>query len=221
MRKLEAVFFDLDGTLVNTITDLANAYNNALEKFGLPKRNEAEYKYFVGDGSLNCTIRASNNSELAPQINSAALEYYGEHLVDYSEPYTGVYDALEVLVNRGIKMAVLSNKPDFATKKIINTGFPKDTFAIVQGKEEDMKLKPDPKHLLSMCEEMDVDPKNCVFVGDTNVDMQTASNANMVAVGVEWGFRTIEELEENGADVILEEPAEISSLPEIFETIDN
>ncbi|NMD38905.1 MAG: HAD family hydrolase [Christensenellaceae bacterium] len=221
MRKLEAVFFDLDGTLVNTITDLANAYNYALEKLSLPKQNEADYKYFVGDGSLNCAIRASNNSELAHEVHRIALEYYDEHLIDYSEPYTGVYDAIEVLLNRGIKMAVLSNKPDFATKKIINTLFPKGTFVLVQGKEDTMKLKPNPSHLLSMCEEMDVDPRNCVFVGDTNVDMKTANNANMIAVGVEWGFRTIEELEQHGADVILEEPAEISSLPEIFETLDD
>lgn len=216
MDKLEAVFFDLDGTLINTIGDIAYSYNKGLESMGLRQFSEQEYKQIVGRGSLNLCQNLTNHDEnLAQDLHKIGVNFYMDSYNKNSYPYVGLDDAIEVLKTRGIKLAVLSNKPNELTKKIIYSYFPKNTFEMVYGLRDGFKPKPDADFLLEMCRELDVDPKNCIFVGDSEIDMQTAHNANMLAAGVLWGFRP-EEITEDSCDVIIEEPADLASLPEIF-----
>lgn len=222
MDKLQAVFFDLDGTLVNTIGDIASAYNYALEQVGLPLRTEDEYKRFAGNGSRVLCQRAvgEEHVSLADEVDSIAVRRYQEDCTGLSHTYEGIQDAIEVLHSRGIKLAVLSNKPDPLTQEIIKTFFPESMFELVRGLSEGDKAKPDATLLLQMCERMDAEPRECIFVGDSEVDVETARNANMKSVAVDWGFRSVEKLEEAGADIILEDTADIASLPEIFDNID-
>lgn len=222
MDKLQAVFFDLDGTLVNTLGDIASAYNYALEQVGLPIRTEDEYKGFVGNGSkvLSERIVGSNHLYLAEEVNKIAVRKYQEDCTGFSDSYAGIQDAIEVLHSRGIKLAVLSNKPDALTQEIVKTFFSQSMFELIRGLTDGEHAKPNPEQLLKMCKQMDVDPRDCIFVGDSSVDVETAKNANMISVAVDWGFRSVAELEEAGADVILEDTADIASLPEIFDNID-
>ncbi len=222
MDKLQAVFFDLDGTLVNTIGDIASAYNYALEQVGLPLRTEDEYKLFVGNGSrvLSERIVGEAHQYLAGEVNNIAVAKYKEDCTGFSNTYDGIQDAIEVLHSRGIKLAVLSNKPDALTQEIIKTFFSKSMFQLIRGLSDGDAAKPDPSILLQMCEQMDVEPKESIFVGDSSVDVETAKNASMKSVAVDWGFRSVEELEAAGADIILEDTADIASLPEIFDNID-
>lgn len=221
MDKLQAVFFDLDGTLVNTLSDIANAYNYALAQVGLPARTESDYKQFIGNGSkVLCERLCGEHTDKVDEVNAIAVARYLEYCTEISDAYTGVQDAIEVLHSRGIKIAVLSNKPDALTKEIIGTYFYKSMFAHIRGLKDGEEPKPDTTVLLSMCEDMEVDPRECIFLGDSETDVHTAKNCNMKSVAVDWGYRSVAQLEEAGADIILEDTADIASLPEIFENIE-
>lgn len=222
MRNLKAVIFDLDGTLVNSLGDLAVAYNYALKEHGLKQHEEKNYAYFVGDGSLKCAERAcGENPELAQKVKDTAIEYYSKNYDKFSECYEGVFDAVEVLISRGIKLAVLSNKPDDVCRDVIASFFPKNTFEIVRGLREGEIPKPDTANVEKILEQLDVDAKSTIFVGDSAADMKVAVEAGLTPVGVEWGFRGVDELKDNGAEIILEDTADISSLPEIFENLED
>lgn len=218
MDKLEAVFFDLDGTLINTLGDISNSYNKALEKFGLEPHSESDYKKFLGNGSYVLCQRlcGEQHKDKAEELNSIAMKIYRDNSTEFSYPYEGIEDAVEVLASRGVYCCLLSNKPDEITQVIMDDFFPKDRFALVSGLKDGKKAKPDVDYLLEMCKELDVDPKNCIFLGDSQVDIHTARNANMKAVVCNWGFRDRSELEEEKPDLIIEDTADIASLPEIF-----
>lgn len=205
------VIFDLDGTLLNTLGDLQGAANDALRLRGLPPRTMEEIRRFVGNGVRNlmkrCLPAGSSDAEV-----DAALEdfkrYYGVHLCDSTVPYDGIPELLNILRKRGMKVAVLSNKLDAATQKLIAHYF-RGKVDLAFGEHAGVPRKPDPTSCNMVMKQLGVRPAEVLYVGDSGVDMQTAKNAGLTSVGVTWGFRGREELIENGADMLADLPIQI------------
>ncbi len=212
---IKAVIFDLDGTLVDSLSDLCDSTNYALEKFGFQKRDREEFNYFVGDGVPKLIERAIGEKDYTKEIGDKVykefMAHYREHFLDKTAPYENILKCVDDLFEFGIKLAVVSNKVDEMTKRIVERYF-SQKFLAVMGKREDFPLKPNPTSTLAIIKQLGVNPSECVFVGDSGMDMATAKNAGCVALGVTWGFRTREELLENKADYLVEEPSEIFSL---------
>lgn len=197
MKKL--VIFDLDGTLLNTIADLANSTNYALEKNGFPTHQVPEYNYFVGNGINKLFERAlpeaERNEENILKIRKDFLAHYDRHNMDFSTPYPGIVDLLAALQDKGVLLAIASNKYQAATEKLIPHFFPNIRFVSILGHREGVKTKPDPVIVNDILKEAKLAKEETLYVGDSNVDMQTAINSGVDACGVVWGFRPIEELE--------------------------
>ncbi len=210
---IKAVIFDLDGTLVNSLGDLCDSTNFALRKFGFPEHNREKFNYFVGDGIPKLIERAVPKEEFSKEIQTKVynefMNHYREHYLDKTVPYRFIPEAMEQLNNAGVKVAVVSNKIDEMAQKITQRFFAGKVWAVF-GKREEYPLKPNPLSTLAVIKKLGVTPEECVFVGDSGMDMQTAKNSGCVAVGVLWGFRTREELEENGAQYLLENPKDIA-----------
>lgn len=202
----KAVIFDLDGTLVNSIEDIADAMNTVLKSYNYPTHSYEAYKYFVGSGIRNLVIKAlPENQRNDKKINTyfeAMMTVYSNQCVNKTKPYDGIIDLLNQLKLHNLKMSVLSNKADALTKKITLHLFP-DYFEPIFGLSIEGLKKPNPIIALEICKTLKVLPEETIYVGDTAIDMQTATNANMLAVGVSWGFRDEKELIENGAKHIL------------------
>ncbi len=206
---IKAVIFDLDGTLVNSLADLGDATNFALEKGGFPTHETEAFKYFVGDGMPMLIERAlpENHRDNVTIQNTLAvfMAYYKEHYVDKTVPYEGVLSMLEELNKKGIVTAVVSNKVQemaiTVAHKLLGNGF-----KIICGKKEGYPAKPDPTLTLKVISNLRVTPEECLFVGDSGMDMAVSENAGCVSVGVLWGFRGEEELLNNGADYIINRP---------------
>ncbi len=207
----QAVIFDLDGTLVDTIEDLTNSINYALDLYDLPVLDLEKVKKIVGNGAIMMMTRAlpPDRMDLADDVLCRQQAYYRSHYADNSRPYPGIVELLHELRQKQVKCAVLSNKPDCFTRKIIAAMFAPETFTLVRGHINDDPLKPDPTSALQLAAELNVKPADTLFVGDTAVDMHTARNAGMVPVGVTWGFRDRDELQQNGAAVLIDHPAEL------------
>lgn len=210
MYKL--VIFDLDGTLVNSLEDLGNACNSALEKFGYPTHPMDSFRYFVGDGVPMLIRRALPESERSEEniarVKAVFDEIYGRNYNVCTRPYDGITELLDKLKAEGILIAVASNKPDNFTQTIV-TGMFGDTFSYVSGKKEGFEKKPDPQIALHIMEKLGVSPKDVLFAGDSSVDMQTAHNAGCDCIGCVWGFRTLKELTDNKATYIANSPIDI------------
>ena len=207
-----AVFFDLDGTLLDSVQDLADATNSALRAFDLPEHPVHAYNYFVGDGFEMLIQRAAPadaDPELRQRVMEQAREAYRRNWANTSTPYEGIPEMLEELQKRAIPLAVLSNKPHEFTLATMRHFFPAFRFARIQGSPPDLRAKPDPALALKMLRELGLAAHNVLFLGDTNVDMITAVNAGMLPVGVLWGFRPEEELRQHGARLVLGKPAEL------------
>ncbi|MDR3255893.1 MAG: HAD family hydrolase [Synergistaceae bacterium] len=213
---IEAVLFDLDGTLLNTLDDLADSGNHVMSLSGWPTHETDAYKYFVGDGVVNLVTRIMPESARSPdeieRVRKAFVEHYQAHAVDKTRPYDGVTDMLGAIAKAGVKMAVVSNKPDAQTQYTVSQFFGSNRFDFAVGNRQGLKLKPAPDIAVLALNELGVSPDRTLFVGDTGVDMRTAKNAACIAVGVTWGFRTKEELLENGADHIIDSPGELAAL---------
>ena len=209
---IKAVLFDLDGTLVNSLEDLASCTNNALIKFGFPKRETEEFKYFAGNGMSVMIERAlpkgSKSEENINKVLEAFLENYGEHFADKTYAYEGVPELVAELKGRGIKLAVITNKAQNSAECVVKKNYG-DLFDIILGKTEKYPSKPNPDGALAVMKEFEVLPEECIFIGDSLVDMQTGVNSKALPVGVLWGFRTAEELRDNGAEYIISEPEEL------------
>ena len=209
----KAVIFDLDGTLVDSLQDLADAVNYGLEKMGYQKHETEEYKKFVGNGAVKLCERAlagyTDYSEEIETLHKYFSEYYNEHCIDQSAPYEGISDLLSELKNNHILLAVASNKPDEFTKSIIEKMFRKDTFSVVYGKRPDKDTKPAPDIIFDILHDLGLTKDDVILAGDSNVDIMTAANAGIKSIGCTWGFRTSEELIEAGADFIVNSPEEI------------
>ncbi|GHV28228.1 phosphoglycolate phosphatase [Synergistales bacterium] len=212
MKK--AILFDLDGTLLNTLDDLADSANHVLESHGWPTHERDAYKLFVGSGAANLIKRIIPENEVKDdEIEELAQEfiarYNNAHILDKTRPYDGIIDMIALLKNRGVNLAVTSNKPDAQTRYLITEIFGEGTFSHVAGSTKGLPVKPDPTIAITAMQALSATPDECAFCGDSGVDMQTAKNARCCAIGVTWGFRSREELVANGADVIIDSPDEL------------
>jgi phosphoglycolate phosphatase len=211
-----AVIFDLDGTLLDTLEDLAGAMNQVLQRLGFPEHPPEAYKYFIGDGMVNLARRALPAAERREEFVARAAEdlraEYGRRWQRLTHPYPGIPELLEVLNRLEIKLGVLTNKADSIAKIMVAAFFPEITFGVVAGALPGRPLKPDPTGALALAQELAVPPNVLVFVGDSGNDMQTARAAGMYGAGALWGFRTADELREAGAKILLEKPADLLTL---------
>ena len=201
--------FDLDGTLLDTIEDLADACNYALEKNGFPPHPVEPYKIFVGKGAYNlisrCLPEEHSNPETIERVKKDFDEYYTLHSQDCTRPYDGIPQALQTLKDNGVHIGVLSNKPDGYTKILIEEFFG-NLPEVVFGQRDNVPIKPDPASVHEIMALMGCENAKGFYLGDTSTDMQTGKNADLYTIGVTWGFRTKEELVQNGADVIVDKP---------------
>ena len=207
--------FDLDGTLIDSIKDLAISTNYALTKNGFKEKKLEDFPFLVGDGVYILMERALGNEyseEAAKIVLADFLEYYGTHYADFTLPCKGTPELLQILVEQGIMLAVLSNKSDLFTRKIVTELFPNINFSIIMGKKDDFPRKPDPSSLVYLLEELGIGRDEVIFIGDSDVDVHTAHNAGINAIGVSWGYRDNPELQAAGADYIVGNPREISSI---------
>lgn len=210
LNDFDAVLFDLDGTLNNTLEDIAVAMNRALALHGLPGWETDEYKYLVGNGVKVLAQRAvRDRQDRAGAVGAEYQRYYEAHSTVHTAPYPGIPELLHVLTAEGKKLCVLSNKPDADTKKVIAHFYPGIPFDAIQGQVPDIPVKPDPAGALAIAEKLGIPPERFLYLGDTKVDMSCAVRAGMYPVGVLWGFRTAEELTENGAKLLIKEPMEL------------
>ena len=212
MKK--TVIFDLDGTLLDSIEDIASSMNKVLESLQLPTHKIEDYKHFVGGGVDILVENALNNQskEIKDEvIKRFKIEYDGK-LHSKTLPYDGIYELLDELKKLDINLAVLSNKPHEFTVSYVNHFFINYNFKEINGQKKDVPKKPDPKAALDIVKCLDSSCENTYFIGDTKIDMQTAKSANMTAIGVLWGFRDEKELKEHGADFIVKEPLEIINI---------
>ncbi|HTS17490.1 MAG TPA: HAD family hydrolase [Verrucomicrobiae bacterium] len=213
-HDFRAVLFDLDGTLADTLADLANAVNWALQQVGCPPCPVDSYRYKVGDGAREMCQRAlpDDKQPLADQVLQLMRERYRQHCFDLTRLYPGIPQLVTALAERQLKMAVLSNKPDEFTKRMIQHYFDPSPFAVVRGQMPNVPLKPDPTAARQIAHELGVLPAHWLYLGDTNTDMRTARAAGMHAVGVLWGFRDRDELLQTGAEHIVEKPHDVLDL---------
>ena len=214
--NFELIVFDLDGTLLNTIGDLAVACNAVLAVRGLPQHSYEEYCHFVGNGIMRLVERALPEELRTPEnvasVRADFVKYYTEHIDTYTKPYDGIPELLAELAQRGVRIAVASNKFQAGTEKLIRLFFPGVPFVAVLGQREGVPLKPDPAVVNEILAQTGVAKEQVLYVGDSGIDMQTAAAAGVRSVGVTWGFRSREELFESGAGHIVDRPEEILKL---------
>ncbi len=208
----KTIVFDLDGTLLDTLEDLWTAVNAALAKYHLPLRTKEEVRSFVGNGIAKLIERAVG--EVSPEVFQGALaefkRYYGEHCEDKTQPYEGILPLLEECKKRGIQTAVVSNKADFAVKKLASTYFEGLLLAAVGENEEGgIHKKPAPDSLLAVMQSLGAKKEEVVYVGDSEVDIQTAQNAGVDCISVTWGFKDREFLRANGGMRLVDMPMEV------------
>lgn len=210
--------FDLDGTLLDTIGDLAASCNEMLAQRNLPQHSLDEYRKMVGNGIMRLVERALpeelRTAEYVAEARRDFVAYYIDHIDLYTHPYEGIVQVIEELQRRGWRLAVASNKFDEGTKKLIGKFFAPHTFEVVYGNREGVPLKPDATLLRTIAEECHTPIEQCWMVGDSGIDIITARNAGARSIGVTWGFRSREELEAEGADHIATRPSDILTLLE-------
>lgn len=208
----KGIIFDLDGTLLDTLADLANSVNAALRHYGHPTHPIPAYKQMIGNGARNLV-----RSALPPGADDGHVDealawfkgWYAEHSLDATAPYTGITDMLDELAGRGVPMSILSNKHDDAVGEIVRQLLPGYGFVCARGERPGVPRKPDPASALDVARAMGISPADIIYVGDSGGDMRTAVNAGMIPLGVLWGFRGREELLADGARYIISQPGEL------------
>ena len=218
--KNKLIIFDLDGTLLNTIGDLAIGCDHMLALRGLPGHTYEEYCTFVGNGIMRLVERALPEELRTEEYVKAArkdfVDYYIDHIDQKSVPYEGIIELVDELQAKGAKLAVASNKFQAGTDKLIHKFFPNIDFVEICGNREGVPLKPDTALVDFILEKAGVERNRVAMVGDSGVDIQTARNAGITSVGVSWGFRSVEELKENRADYIVSSAEELRKVLEEF-----
>ena len=210
----EAVILDLDGTLVNTLADIAAGINYALKKLSPPTLTVDLFSSKVGTSNdeLMSSCLAPDKQHLKDQAVEIQIEHYAQHFCDHSDADPGITDILRQLQSHGFRLAVLSNKPAPFAPRLVKHVFGDSFFEMVQGELPGVPLKPDPTSALDIAHEFALPTGRIAFVGDSATDMQTARNADMFAVGVTWGFRDRPELEQNGSEAIIDHPSALLPL---------
>jgi phosphoglycolate phosphatase len=210
--NIKAFIFDLDGTLLNTIADLCNSMNLAMDDYGYPRFSEAEIKLKVGNGMKLLTRRSvpeAYDDKHVDEVMRVFLDYYALHQMDNTAPYPGIVGLLRKLNQMGIQCGVISNKQNPNTQSIIKHFFSDIDFTFVSGEVPGIDPKPDPTLTLQCIAKMNLKPEEILYVGDTKVDVQTGHNAGLQVVGVTWGFRDRQELIDNHAEFLVDHPAEL------------
>lgn len=214
MKKI--VIFDLDGTLLNSVADLAKATNHALALLGFPQHPQEAYRRFVGNGINKLFERAlpegAKTEDNVLKVRAQFIPYYNEHKSDCTRPYEGVEELLHSLAQKGVCMAIASNKYIAATTQLVDKFFPHIPFAVVLGQRDGVPVKPHPQIIQDILQQTGYTPADVLYVGDTMVDMQTAHNAGVDVVAVTWGFRTRQELEAEHPTYVVNHPSEILDL---------
>lgn len=210
------VIFDLDGTLLNTIADLAAAANYALEQAGYPTHSSEAYPYFVGNGVSKLLERVlpedMRSAENVEKLRVYFKEYYGANMTRHTRPYEGIQDLLSTLRERGINVAVASNKYQTAVDKLVRHYFPTIEWAAIEGQKEGVPVKPDPSIVFEILSKCPTPKSQVLYVGDSGVDMDTARRAGVTSIGVTWGFRPEKELRSHFADNIVSDTQQILEL---------
>lgn len=216
MKRFDGVIFDLDGTLIDSLEDIANAANATLSQLGKPICSLESFKTHVGDGVSVLFQRALPETKQDPVLLAECMAIYQGHYDAgwdrCTKPYPGIVQALERAVRGGLRLAVLSNKPDHFTKRCVERFLPGVPFAHVVGHSERFPRKPDPTSAKWIASELSSEPMRVAYVGDTNTDMKTATSAGLYPIGVSWGFREVQEIREAGAVVICHTAQELGDL---------
>ena len=212
----KAILFDLDGTLLDTLKDIGNAANRVLAGKGFPTHELDAYRYFVGDGTAMLINRAlpeeKRNDDVIRACLTEFLEDYGRNWNVKTLPYEGIPEMLDALNHRGLKMAILSNKPHEFTKQCATKLLSNWNFDVVIGQRNGVPPKPDPAGALEVAKRLNIPPAGFLYIGDSGVDMKTAVASGMFPVGALWGFRSMEELKDNGSLALVDRPSEILRL---------
>lgn len=208
---IRAVFFDLDGTLCDTLPDLAVSLNYALKTFDLPAYSSDEVRTMIGHGagSLCALAVPSDRPECLPQVLAVFRAHYTAHCTDRTKPFAGIPEILEQLTARGIILGVLSNKPQVMSERVMSGCFPRGLFAVVSGQTETLPLKPDPALLNETMKKLGLSPSEVLYVGDSDTDVQFAVNAEVPCIGCAWGYRGKAFLMEHGATAVIDSPEEL------------
>lgn len=210
----QLVIFDLDGTLLNTIDDLAASTNYALRQYGYPEHDPAAYRHFVGNGIAKLIERAlpeeARQESRIRQVEEKFLAYYQQHKTELSRPYPGIPELLHQLHQQHILLAVASNKYQQGTFELISHFFGNTLFSVVLGQRKGIPVKPDPAIVEEILTRTNIKKDNTIYIGDSGVDMQTANRSGVTSIGVTWGFRSRQELQENGATLLADTPEEIA-----------
>ena len=215
MAGYRGIIFDLDGTLLDSVEDIGDSMNEVLKKLDFPTWSYKEYKMKIGGGfrglAINC-LPEGTDEEIIEKAVKMFSDFYDENYLNKTRPYNGIINILNELKNQGIKLGVNSNKRDDYTKALVDKYFNNIPFIKVYGDREGIIKKPDPTSALEIAKYMNLGVKEILYIGDSNVDILTAKNANMDSAGVLWGFRDREELLNYGAKFIIEKPIDILNL---------
>jgi len=207
----KAVLFDMDGTVLDTSGDLTDAVNHCLRHFGMPERSRQEVESFLGNGAarlISLSVPKDTDEKKIREIFDYYSNYYSSHCQIKTAPYPGIIPLMERLKELGIKQAVISNKQDAAVKPLAKLHFP-GLLELAVGEGNGVKRKPDPSAVIAAAEQLGLGIEECVYIGDTEVDIETAKNAGMDCIAVSWGFRTVEQLIQAGAGLIVHTAEEL------------
>ncbi|MFC1764511.1 HAD family hydrolase [Planctomycetota bacterium] len=216
----EAVVFDLDGTLLDTLADLADSLNQVLREKGHPTHPTEAFCHFVGNGAAKLVSRAlpaeKRNDTMAADCLEAFRQVYSQHWNKKTQPYDGVPKLLDALTTNGMAMAVFTNKPQHFAELCVKEFLSRWEFAAIRGQQEGFPLKPDPAGAREIARSLGISTEVCLYLGDSDVDMQTAVNARMHPVGAKWGFRSEEELRMHGAIDVIDHPTDLLQILDLF-----